>query len=154
MKPQRCIVRRGEHGDCWRACIATILNMPSAEVPNFAAQVGDEMWRATRDWLDERGLALFEMACSADYTFENLVKWRSEDSRDVPVIVVGAPRGVDDDAHAVIAMNGKIVHDPSGAGISGPAPCSCGDPSCTDKKWWLFVIAFGANSELKKCATS
>lgn len=147
MKPQRCIAKGQEQGDCWRACVATILNLPATEVPNFV-DLGGEDWKAwpklTREWLAERGLALYEMCCSAEYTIESLLKWRSHDSPDVPVILVGSSAN---DSHAVVAMGGKIVHDPSGAGISGPCTCDCSE-GCKGT-WWLFIIAFGANSALK-----
>lgn len=154
MKPVRCIARRGEQGDCWRACIATILNLDAKSVPNFVHLGGDDKEKyitLTREWLACRGLALFEMQCSDEYTLESLLNWRSETSVDVPVIVVGESKN---DNHAVIAMNGKVVHDPSSVGLTGPVRCACSDPACQRRYWWLFVIAFGANSELKKCAKS
>jgi hypothetical protein len=32
---QEFLKERGEPGDCWRACIATILGLPLAEVPHI-----------------------------------------------------------------------------------------------------------------------
>ena len=64
MKPQRCLVSLADHnagielGDCWRACVATILRLPAREVPNFVDLAKDEFLERTRDWLADRGWAL------------------------------------------------------------------------------------------------
>jgi hypothetical protein len=47
----------GELGDCWRACIASIVELSAAEVPHFAEEFGIEhMTAATASWLRARGL--------------------------------------------------------------------------------------------------
>lgn len=53
-----------ENGDCWRACIASILEMKSDDVPNFVAlagkRFGEDPHALALEWLRERGVALLE----------------------------------------------------------------------------------------------
>ena len=86
------------------------------------------------------GLNIFTTYCSAKWEVDRLLEVFSADNTDVPVIVAGRSRDGSAD-HAVVVMNGKIVHDPSGAGMVAPCACSCSDPSCEVERWyWIDVI--------------
>lgn len=142
MKPQFCIAEPGEAGDCFRACIASILGVPVVTVPNFNNLVTQKgpvgaalMAEKAREFLNPLGLSLFNTYCNGEWPIEKVLNYFVGYSPGVPVIVHGMPQFATDEGHAVVAMNGKIVHDPSGAGIAGPM---VGD----DGKWWfLDVIA-------------
>jgi hypothetical protein len=145
MTPQPCISHAEEEGDCWRACIASVLNMPIGDVPNFCDVVKHdpdhmELYRETRRWLAERGLGLFQTYCSAGWTLDKLLECFSKPNTGIPVIICGWSRG---DNHAVVAMDGRVVHDPGGGcGLSGP-PRSENGEECW---WWLYVVAFAHDS--------
>jgi hypothetical protein len=47
-------------GDCFAACVASILEVPLEEVPNFCAGGADWLFEANR-WLGTRGLCLFDI---------------------------------------------------------------------------------------------
>lgn len=85
-------------GDCVRACVASILELPREKVPHFV-QIGDTWWlHEFEDWLIERRIALMVLS---HQTFE------------FPTIVVGdSPRDPQKISHAVIEQSGKIIHDP------------------------------------------
>src|SRR5260370_22421604 len=53
----------GEEGNCFAACVASILEMSLVEVPNFCA-VDNGWWAAFQAWLAERGL------CAVDINIE------------------------------------------------------------------------------------
>lgn len=100
-----------EPGNCQSACLASLLDLPISDVPNFAALGPAGYWDGMQDWLAGRGLYLFET--------------RPDPSRipgtpeDLHYIASGkSPRGL---SHAVIMCEGDIVHDPhpSGAGLVG-----------------------------------
>jgi hypothetical protein len=153
VKPQRCLVG-GKDGDCFRACIATICEVPASEVPNFGALTNDcdEMSLLARKWLAPRGYSLFVTYCSAGWTVERVLSNYSADNPGVPVIIAGVPETNKDETHAVVALNGKVVWDPSGAGLSGPYPCRC-KPDCELGWWWIYVItAFPCEMEEQQCA--
>jgi hypothetical protein len=139
----------GEQGDCYRACLASILNMPAREVPNFADAVDeagwDAMFAAVRAWLRERGIGLFRTYCSAGWEIEKLLEVFSGANPGVPIILSARSRRNPDDNHAVVVMDGRIIHDPSNSGIDGPVVHVGGDSGW----YWLDVIAFADHSELR-----
>lgn len=148
MTPVRCIGA----GDCWRSCIASILNLAAGDVPNFGelADTWDRMYELGRDWLSSRGLGIFRTYCTPGWTLEKLLEVFSSENADVPIIVSGLSRSNPQETHAIVAMNGKVVHDPSGAGVAGPCPCRCGAPTCDGVGyWWIDVIAFGHSTALQ-----
>lgn len=64
---------RGVGGDCWRASIATILDLPLEAVPHFYADyvanaddTCDEAERRTDEWLSDRGLRLEHLETPGD----------------------------------------------------------------------------------------
>jgi len=65
MKPvYQKVIEQGK-GDCWRACIASILELDIDEVPNFVGDSdhtkGITADTLCRDWLKERGLYIVEL---------------------------------------------------------------------------------------------
>jgi len=106
----------GQQGDCLRACLASVLELPIASVPHFAQEtVGSaDFWNAVYDWLDERGL-----------------NWKHTDYHDLVAgrfYIVGGP-SPRDGHHAVISDGLSIVFDPhpSNDGLAG------------DYKEWRFA---------------
>ena len=93
----------GPQGNCFSACLASLFELPIAEVPNFYAidASDDGWWAAVRDWLRHRGFGvMFLELRSPDHLklFEGYL------------IVSGvSKRGLH---HATIWQNGKMVHDP------------------------------------------
>jgi hypothetical protein len=67
MTPQKQ-TREHPDGDCTRACIASLLDLPIAEVPDWLAMRQDDdgegyptWWLEMQDWLRRRGLAFVEI---------------------------------------------------------------------------------------------
>ena len=82
-------------GNCFASCVASILEMPLADVPNFCAIEGD-WWKPFQYWLFMRGLYAVEVVCN----YEQHYLWPLPP--DVLCIVTGkSPRG--DFSHAVVA---------------------------------------------------
>ncbi len=151
MKFQDCITPE-PHGDCWRACIATITGAAIEAVPNFmhidagpvvagGKRLADEGLRLTREWLAPQGLSLFETYCSAGWSLNELLDTFSKPNPGVPIIVCGFPKADPSEGHAVIAMDGKIVHDPSGQGLGGPYTCQIPGCDCGMTWWWLYSVS-------------
>ena len=117
---------KGIIGDCFRCCIASLLDLPAAQVPHFA----DYDWEDTtgrwftdlNKWLAPRGLGYIELPVDDDGP-DSAVEWMSGATKfgfDTYHILGGkSPRGHD---HAVVARNGVVVHDPhpSRSGLVGP----------------------------------
>jgi hypothetical protein len=106
-----------ERGNCLAACVASLLEIPLEDVPNFCALgSGDGRWfKNLNDWLRPFGLAYAEF----NYPDEGVPEWFFT----VPFIQPGAlwiaggpsPRGDRDMEHCVI-MRGpgrELLHDPN-----------------------------------------
>ncbi len=90
--------RVGEDGTCFRACVASIMEVPEKAVPDFGAFGNDECWWTDiQAWLAKAGLQYrrvpIDGAKPVGYsTIEGV-----------------SPRG---GLHACVAYDGKLVHDP------------------------------------------
>lgn len=124
MTPQQQLIKHdpanGHYGDCYRTCVATILDVHPSIVPH--CWTADGQWEPTPmfDWLSNCGLKMISLACpsseGADLT--SILELTKSVNRGVPVILTGTSSpGCN---HSVVAMSGNIVSDPSGNGIVGP----------------------------------
>ncbi len=85
------------HGNCFTACIASILEMPITEVPNFCAEFED--WEAaTQLWLGDLDLRL-----------EHISPGDMPPAGRHYVVSGMGPRGL---RHSCVGLDGAIVHDP------------------------------------------
>lgn len=113
MRPQHQLVLGGttgpveERGDCFRACVATLLEVDAATMPNFcAAWPSDEWAKRTNEYLAERfGLVIVSLADRA---------WAPHDLLSITSGM--GPRG---HMHSTIYNGDGLVFDPhpSGAGL-------------------------------------
>ena len=107
----------GQHGDCQRAVIASLLELPICEVPHFL-QLSDgdpsDYWERVQTFCRTHGYAYLSVpARSGAICFG--------DDGDLYHEISGpSPRG-NGLSHAVVGCNGQIVFDPhpSRAGLSG-----------------------------------
>jgi hypothetical protein len=106
----------GRAGDCWRTCIASILDLPAEDVPNFADANDDQWWAETQ--------AFIETTLGAEYGM-----WYWPKLSEVPLekvetghLIISGPSPRGNFHHAVVGdLAGRIVHDPhpSRAGLAG-----------------------------------
>lgn len=100
-----------QRGNCWTACIASLLGLPIEDVPDFVqieVDGGEDWWGHTWRFLNGRGYLL---------TIVDLT-----DPGDGPYIQCGlSPRSPAADGkavyHAVIHEGGRLVHDPHPDGL-------------------------------------
>lgn len=136
----------GLHGDCHRAAVATMLDLPYEAVPHFnvGGPDGPEFKFRERTFLATHGLRPID----AVYAGEEVDRAKdfppgpglvlyivSMLNPGVPYLLGGRSRnGVD---HTVVALDGEIVHDP---GMDEPGIVG----ACLDG--WYWVTFFGALS--------
>lgn len=99
MRPIYQTILDGQNGDCMAACIASLLELDLDAMPNPHTASWWDDWQA---WLKQRGLYLVE-ATGGDWTPPGYA-----------ILVGTSPRG--DWQHAVVALDGEIVHDPHPGG--------------------------------------
>lgn len=145
MTPQKQLIShdpdKGKWGDCYRTCVAVILDMKAGDVPHFCDGGGGGITKS-REWLAKQGLAPFTCYYPGDnVSLEQIMLTNERLNVGVPYILTGlGPRGVN---HSVVCVSGEIVCDPhcgtpSPTGLSGPALGSDGS-----RFWWVEVIARG-----------
>lgn len=122
MKPQTQGLLHSETqmGDCWRTCIACILEVDRDTVPNFVELGGPEnapgtdegaWWEATLDFLEPFGLQLIEWEIDAEHPWAPM---------SATILTGKSPRN--SLSHSVVGFGLEIVHDPhpTRAGLDGP----------------------------------
>ena len=114
----------GMYGDCQRAVIASLLNLPRDEVPHFnGIAKGDpaRFWQELQGFLSLRNFAYLTLPASVLPTSGN--SGAAFYGTTIPVYhEIAGPSPRDPNVyHAVVGLNGKIVHDPhpSRAGLAG-----------------------------------
>ena len=102
-------------GDCWRCCIAAILQMPADQVPHFmqiSKRDGGSADADTNRWLTQRGYCLAKIG--PGWESFNVIRWSKDPDPALPIIECGptvrSKKSGDD--HAVVSLNGKLVYDP------------------------------------------
>lgn len=124
----------GIYGDCFRTCIAILLNMDAADVPHFVEQAyhaGQDFNsryadNLARRWLRERGYALMSVVFHASAQDEHI-----RDLTDgMPYMLTGRSPRYPDVCHCVIAQGGlNAVWCPTVGDIRGETvqPWKCRD---------------------------
>ena len=94
------------NGDCMRACVASVFELPIEEVPNFMEDGDDYFSSKLGAWCFERNLIPMDCQISWDDVRNDL--------KDIYIIAHGqSPRSSNEKCrHAVIYKGNKMVHDP------------------------------------------
>lgn len=127
---------QGIYGDCYRTCVAMILDMDRDVVPHFSKQChiypdGPSATQRLRDWLKLKNLGVFSVTLSGEHKIEEVLDILGNSSFDIPFMLIGESGKYKDVGHVVVVRNGAIVADPSGSGIVGPIA----------DRYWLEVIS-------------
>jgi len=93
-------------GDCFRACLASILELPINSVPNFWKQTQEpiELWKLNNEWIYQNHnckIILIEINEDQKFFINNLLC----------IAIVKSPLDKQYD-HAVVWRN-EIIHDPN-----------------------------------------
>jgi hypothetical protein len=111
MTPQRQTIfsddEKGTKGNCFTACIASIMDLPINEVPHFASY-GQDWFKVFWEFLKDKP---FEM--NGTWSVQSMPNWKEEFNGIDGYVIVGgeSPRGVKG-GHAVIYKNGEPFFDP------------------------------------------
>lgn len=108
----------GVYGDCQRAVIASLLDLPISEVPHFLLESKNQRegyWTGLQAFLRTKGYAWLVVPAKSGAAFYGAV-----DEAIYHEISGPSPRG-QGVTHAVVGCDGNIVFDPhpSNAGLAG-----------------------------------
>ena len=116
LRPQRQLIM-SKDGDCYRTCIAILLGLEAQDVPHFCGDFGqddptDGWVNRAKNWLAERGLALFQVGYSKKTDHKAAIKSISSGADGIPIIMIGTV--FESHSHAVVLLDGALFCDPSG----------------------------------------
>lgn len=101
-------------GNCFQACVASMLELPLDEVPHFAQDSGDDWYDDTRNFVREH----------SGMDFGCFVPGFPHHTQPDQYVIGSGPSPRGDFLHAVIldGITGGLVHDPhfSRDGLAGP----------------------------------
>lgn len=107
--------RAGQNGNCFSACIASLLDLPLADVPGFygaitnGSEVPAEHLAGMDNWFLARKLHYVEVAFPMSFTdMMNLT--RLHYPRLAYILTGSTSQGV---THSVIVRDGAVIHDPA-----------------------------------------
>ena len=112
-----------DQGDCMRACLASIFEIPLVEAPDFAGRIRGGGWFfQLQKWLGERNLAVLMLPSPA---------------KDVPLgyamAAVESETLKPGDGHMIVVSSGQLAHDPN--------PNAKRHPDEYDvKEYWAFTV--------------
>lgn len=103
MRPVTQTILTVPDGDCFAACVASLLGLPLEEVPNYH---GDDWWERWQGWFGERGVAPVFLHVEPGWSWPGY--WIGN-----PRSPLGA-RHEDRDLvqHAVVMRGRELAHDP------------------------------------------
>ena len=132
----------GLYGDCHRACLASVLDLPIDAVPHFMdgdkyGQNTEERLQAQDEWLAEKGLSYVELPIDAPSLQECLdfVGRYSGDSHWILVAESASSIG-----HSVVCRGNKIVHDPTYGNEKHGIVGKLLDEETGERWYWMMLI--------------
>lgn len=115
MKPVNCIVPHNppfSHGDCLRACVASLLEQEPDQVPHFAKNGdGDEQHALLIDYLAKRQMVASVIPFGGEMTLGEVCRKVVDAYGSLKFILMCST--IRDVNHAVICSNGRVLHDPA-----------------------------------------
>lgn len=121
--------KQGIDGDCFRCCIASLLDLPALDVPHFynkqssGGAVTGEALSAMRMWLDKHKLSYAETTFTIPLAI--LMDGMRRFNPDVWYILTG--RNDDGFVHSVVARGSNIEHNPASTVTTGAITKPCRD---------------------------
>lgn len=103
-------------GDCWAACVATLLELALADVPNFCGDHADDWFQHFCRWLKARDLGAVYQRLPTLSDVEAHLAHAREFAPFVPWIAGGMSRR---GPHACVYLGDQLLHDPYPHGRTG-----------------------------------
>lgn len=130
--PQDNIDVAGQNGDCYRACLATMLCVDSRTLPHFY-EIVEDFNDVMDDFLNANNLLRVTADVRADeFSMDEALEYFGGIFLNVPYMFIGNVKDMPPKmgGHAAVAINGKIVHDPA-VGVPGKTIISIPSPAPT-----------------------
>lgn len=146
MTPVSCTTTHrppSSYGDCLRACIATVMDMPPEQVPHFAdlGATGQEALASARRWLAGHGLTIATFALPGSEPLSEVMDFMEQTNPTVTWLLFGSTTHPDvleaASLHVNVCQGGRVVHDPAWVPNSIKSPYR----ERGESVWQIWVIA-------------
>lgn len=136
MTPALCRVKHQpptSYGDCVRACVATVMDLDTEQVPHFVHDGcnGEVMQNRIREWLALHKYVPFWAHYPGEANLEEVLSIVGDQNPGVPYLLYGHTGEGD---HVVVCVGSEIVHNPAWYRIALRTCASWGT-------WSVMVIA-------------
>ena len=107
MIPVYQTIQDSKHGNCYAACIASILECSLTDVPNFMADGTDKFSTLLNKWLKNKAFTIISINMHRD------IPYITESFEEVYSIGTVKSSRFKDGLHAVVCKGFDIIHDPN-----------------------------------------
>lgn len=97
------------YGDCFNACLASILELPIEEIPEIYPITKGDWHNQWRLWLADQGLKIDYLLVDEDEVPDGFSIASVDTSRVYPDTHRKAGENI---SHAVVCLKGEVIHDP------------------------------------------
>ena len=97
--------RTGKGGNCFQACVASLLEMPLSDVPDFCNLYPKDWFLQFGSWLKPRGMSAIMIKYDDKADLAEVLKDQ--------YVLAGGKSAVRDIPHEVVWMNGEVMWDPA-----------------------------------------
>jgi hypothetical protein len=140
MTPIKQTICDADDGNCFAACVASILDLPIGSVPNFAGEHGDDWEAAASEWLHRRGLSFLTIG------FANYETFAGTYFADVgSFCILSGPSTYVGRGHAVV---GVVTEQGAIALKHDPAPTNGGLP--IGHRWVRFIVPLAVRQATRR----
>ena len=141
MQKNRHDPTNGIYGDCHRAAIASLLEIPIEDVPHFCdadsyLPDAEKLSVRERRWLSGRGLTSINVVYPGETSLDDVLS--TVDAVNPGIMFILGGTSVNGCGHSVVAGCGRVLHDP-GFGEPKDKHGSIIGPM-EDGYWWLTFI--------------
>lgn len=110
MKPVDQTLFGDGKGNCFAACVASVLEVPLERLPNFCVEYCDPWFARFESWCTAHGVALLSFNfVGAQENVQPFLAW----AKVVPLACIVGGDNHDGVKHAVVYHRGELVHDPN-----------------------------------------
>lgn len=115
--------------DCFRTCLACLLEMNPLNVPDFYEEFPledqesvDKWYNAYQDFCATQGFKIVNLHVTTPDGVPGILEWMGNNNPDTYYILSGNTEASSTVGHSVIALGGMIAHDPypGGLRLTGP----------------------------------
>ena len=126
----------GEYGDCFSACLASILELDIDDVPHFTKYnlSDDDFWSLVKKWIIRQGYSFLHIPFDGDPR-----QFFGDSNPNIYYILCGCNE--DGIPHSIVCKGNEMIHDPAGG--EGLATGTFYDEDGEKKEFW-FVQIIGA----------